>query len=64
MKSLRLFLIIYLFFGFIPNKNLVHAEVKNPKDFKVLANLKKKSSEQLSKVTGGLNLPFDLKLPF
>ena len=27
-------------------------------------NLKKKSSEQLSKVTGGLNLPFDLKLPF
>ena len=27
-------------------------------------NLKKKSSEELSKVTGGLNLPFDLKLPF
>ena len=26
--------------------------------------LKKKSSEELSKVTGGLNLPFDLKLPF
>lgn len=27
-------------------------------------NLKKKSSEELSKVTGGLNLPFDFKLPF
>jgi nucleoid-associated protein EbfC len=27
-------------------------------------NLKKKSAEELSKVTGGLNLPFDLKLPF
>ena len=26
-------------------------------------NLKKKSAEELSKVTGGLNLPFDLKLP-
>jgi len=28
------------------------------------ANLKKKSSEELSKVTGGLNLPLDFKLPF
>ena len=27
-------------------------------------NLKKKSSEELSKVTGGLNLPLDFKLPF
>jgi len=27
-------------------------------------NLKKKSAEELSKVTGGLNLPFDFKLPF
>ena len=27
-------------------------------------NLKKKSSEELSKVTGGMNLPFDFKLPF
>ena len=27
-------------------------------------NLKKKSSEELSKVTGGLNLPPDFKLPF
>ena len=27
-------------------------------------NLKKKSAEELAKVTGGLNLPFDLKLPF
>ena len=27
-------------------------------------NLKKKSAEEISKVTGGLNLPFDFKLPF
>ena len=27
-------------------------------------NLKKKSAEELSKVTGGLNLPLDFKLPF
>ena len=27
-------------------------------------NLKKKSAEELSKVTGGLNLPMDFKLPF
>ena len=27
-------------------------------------NLKKKSSEELSKVTGGFNLPIDFKLPF
>ena len=27
-------------------------------------NLKKKSAEELSKVTGGLNLPPDFKLPF
>jgi len=28
------------------------------------ANIKKKSAEELSKVTGGLNLPPDFKLPF
>ena len=27
-------------------------------------NLKKKSAEELSKVTGGLNLPMDFKIPF
>ena len=27
-------------------------------------NLKKKSTEELAKVTGGLNLPLDFKLPF
>tara|TARA_Y100001970_G_C13793788_1_gene631577 strand:- start:126 stop:443 length:318 start_codon:yes stop_codon:yes gene_type:complete len=26
-------------------------------------NLKKKSSEEISKLTGGINLPFDIKLP-
>ena len=28
------------------------------------ANIKKKSAEELSKVTGGLNLPLDFKIPF
>ena len=31
---------------------------------KAKENLKKKSAEELSKVTGGLNLPLDFKLPF
>ena len=44
MKSLRLFLIICMFFGLVPHKNLVHAEVKDPKDFKVLANENNKLS--------------------
>ena len=26
-------------------------------------NLKKKSSEQISQITGGINLPFDIKFP-
>tara|TARA_Y100001958_G_C21208727_1_gene534618 strand:+ start:245 stop:565 length:321 start_codon:yes stop_codon:yes gene_type:complete len=39
--------------------DLIIAAYNNAKD-----NLKKKSAEELSKVTGGLNLPFDLKLPF
>ena len=39
--------------------DLIIAAYNNAKE-----NLKKKSSEELSKVTGGLNLPFDLKLPF
>ena len=29
-----------------------------------IENLKKKNAEELSKVTGGLNLPLDFKLPF
>ena len=39
--------------------DLIIAAYNNPKE-----NLKKKSAEELSKVTGGLNLPFDFKLPF
>ena len=31
---------------------------------KAKENLKKKSAEELAKVTGGLNLPLDFKLPF
>ena len=39
--------------------DLIIAAYNNAKD-----NLKKKSAEELSKVTGGLNLPPDFKLPF
>ena len=39
--------------------DLIIAAYNNAKD-----NIKKKSAEELSKVTGGLNLPQDFKLPF
>ena len=39
--------------------DLIIADYNNAKD-----NLKKKSAEELSKATGGLNLPLDFKLPF
>ena len=38
--------------------DLIIAAYNNAKE-----NLKKKSAEELSKATGGLNLPFDFKLP-
>ena len=39
--------------------DLIIAAYNNAKE-----NLKKKSAEELSKITGGLNLPTDFKLPF
>ena len=39
--------------------DLIIAAYNNAKE-----NLKKKSAEELSKVTGGLDLPSDFKLPF
>jgi hypothetical protein len=39
--------------------DLIKAAYNNAKE-----NLKKKSAEELSKVTGGLNLPLDFKIPF
>ena len=39
--------------------NLIIAAYNNAKE-----NLKKKSAEEISKLTGGLNLPIDFKLPF
>ena len=39
--------------------DLIIAAYNNAKE-----NLKKKSTEELSKLTGGLNLPLDFKLPF
>ena len=39
--------------------DLIIAAYNNAKE-----NLKKKSAEELNKVTGGLNIPADFKLPF
>ena len=39
--------------------DLIKAAYNNAKE-----NLKKKSSEEITKITGGLNLPIDFKLPF
>ena len=39
--------------------DLIIAAYNNAKD-----NLKKRSAEELAKITGGLNLPSDFKLPF
>ena len=44
MKLLKLITIVFIMFGNISYKNLVIAEVKNPKDFKVLSNDSKKLS--------------------
>ena len=44
MKFLKLIPILFIFFGNFPYKNLVYAEVKNPKDYKVLSNDNKKLS--------------------
>jgi len=44
MKFLKLIPILFIFYGNFPYKNLVYAEIKNPKDYKVLSNDSKKLS--------------------
>jgi len=44
MKLLKLITILFIFFGNFPYKNIVHAEIKNPEDYKVLSNDSKKLS--------------------
>ena len=44
MKFLKLVPILFILIGNFPNRNLVHAEIKNPKDYKVLSNDIKKLS--------------------
>ena len=44
MKVLKLITILFIFFGNFPYKNIVHAEIKNPEDYKVLSNDSKKLS--------------------
>ena len=44
MKFLKFIPILFIFFGEFPNKNVVYAEIKNPKDYKVLSYSGKKLS--------------------
>jgi len=44
MKFLKLIPILFIFFGDLPYKNEVRAEIKNPEDFRVLSNESKKLS--------------------
>ena len=44
MKFLKLIPILFIFFGNVPFKNEVYAEIKDPQDFKVLSNEGKKLS--------------------
>ena len=44
MKFFKIITLLFVFFGFFPNKNLVHAEIKNPIDYKALSNSSKKLS--------------------
>ena len=53
MKFLKLIPILFIFFGNVPYKNEVLAEIKNPEDFRVLSNDSKKLS--ISKVEYFIN---------
>ena len=44
MKFLKFIPILFIFFGNFPYKNIVHAEIKNPEDYKALSNNTKKLS--------------------
>ena len=44
MKFLKFISILFIFFGNVPYKNEVHAEMKKPEEFKVLSNESKKLS--------------------
>ena len=44
MKFLKLIPILFIFFGNFPYKNIVHAEIKNPENYKVLSSDSKKLS--------------------
>ena len=41
MKFLKLIPVLFIFFGNVPYKNEVHAEIKNPEDFTVLSTTNK-----------------------
>ena len=44
MKFLKLIPILFIFFGNVPYKNEVYAEINNPENFRVLSNESKKLS--------------------
>jgi len=44
MKFLKLISILFIFFGNVAYKNEVHAEIKNPEEFRVLSDENEKLS--------------------
>ena len=44
MRFLKFIPILLIIFGYFPNKNLVHAEIKNPKEYKALSKNNKRLS--------------------
>ena len=44
MNFLKLIPILFIFFGNFSYKNFVHAEIKNPKDYKLLSNVRNQLS--------------------
>ncbi len=44
MKLLKLITILFIFFGNVPYKNVVHAEIRDPEDFRVFSNVSKNLS--------------------
>ena len=44
MRFLKFIPILFIIFGYFPNKNLVHAEIKNPKEYKALSKNNKRLS--------------------
>ena len=44
MKLLKIIPLLFIFFGIFTSENLIHAEIKNPKDYKALSSKNKNLS--------------------